>query len=436
MNVTLTSVSIAPNTTQNIGPGGTVAFTASPLCTVNTTVNQTCPYAVTFAWEDAAPDLGTFNATNHSSATYTASWNALGSDAVTVDASYNNTTVLTQVGSPATTVNVFASGAPAISISYTSSFTLYMRLPFTITWTVTVGNGSIAPASTWVYLNVRDISGNCGSQFGFGPTCSTVTNLSQKVTSGNGTFSQVINYTNLNKTGYAGATGGLFPRDAYQFLVWVRDNNSAANVSAGLQQNIYPVFQAPIATFVSPLPGTSLSTGNVTFVVTYTGDFITVVNLNVINTVTKQIVYVTPMFAVGVGNRTVGATTAWLAATPGSYAAVLNVTTPYGVFGLTQNLTVIAAGQTIYINHTAASSTSLPGGLSSAATATILLVVGLIIGLIVALVLGRMMWGSPMQPASPPPWTPSSGSGSTSESPPPTDTSSGGSSSGDPSMKK
>ncbi|MCI4321619.1 MAG: hypothetical protein L3K05_04860, partial [Thermoplasmata archaeon] len=84
---------------------------------------------------------------------------------------------------------------------------------------------------------------------------------------------------------------------------------------------------------------------------------------------------------------------------------------------------------------------SLPGGLSAAATATILLVVGLFFGLIVALVLGRMMWGGPMQPASPQPWSPTQGSGGSSggsmdsSSSSSTDSSSGNMSSGDPTKK-
>ncbi|MFI5414742.1 MAG: hypothetical protein ACHQ16_03630 [Candidatus Lutacidiplasmatales archaeon] len=442
VNVTLTSIAIAPNTTQTLAPGGNVGFTASWLCTVNGTANQTCPYPVALTWANAAPDLGTFNSTNQSTATYSALWNALGTDAVTVSGSFNNTTAWSNVTSAPVTVNVFASGAPIVTVTYSTAFTLYMKLPFTVSWNISVTNGSIASSSTWVTLNVRDISGNCGSLFGLGPVCPTVVNLSQKVSSGQTAYSQVLNVTNLNSAGYATASpGGAFPRDEYQLLVWATENNSVANRTFAGQQNVYPVFQAPSGVFVSPLPGSYLSTGNVTFVVTYTGDYIQGVTLQVTNVANQQIVFVSPMFVVGTGNRTIGAGSPWLAATAGSYVASILVTTPYGINYINQTMTVVPAGQTIYVNHTSTQTESLPGGLSAAVTATILLVVGLIIGLIVALVLGRMMWGAPMQPASPQPWSPNQGSGGSSggsmdSSSSSTDSSSGNMSSGDTSMKK
>jgi len=432
---------MSPNTTQTVAPGGSVTFTASALCTVNGTANQTCPYNVTYAWSSAAPDLGGLSSASGSSTTYTAMWNALGTDSVMLTGSYNNTTALTSVDAAPTTVNVFASGAPSVSVTYSTAFKLYMPLPFTVSWNISVTNGSIAPSSTWVTLNVRDISGNCGSLFGLGPVCPTVVNLTQKVSSGQTAYSQVLNVSNLNSAGYATASGGAFPRDEYQLLVWATENNSVANRTFAGQQNVYPVFQTPVGVYVSPLPGADLSTGNVTFVVTYTGDYIQGVVLQVTDVANKQIVFVSPMFVVGTGNRTIGANAPWLAATAGSYVASIVVTTPYGLNYINQTLTVIPAGQTIYVNHTSTQTESLPGGLSAAVTATILLVVGLIIGLIVALVLGRMMWGAPMQPSSPQPWSPNQGSGGSSggtmdSSSSSTDSSSGNMGSGDSSMKK
>jgi hypothetical protein len=329
---------------------------------------------------------------------------------------------------------------PTVSLKYTSTFSLYEFTPFWANWTVTVGNGSLGNTTTWVNFNVRDIVGNCGTNYSFlgAPFCPTVVNISEQVRSGVSTFSELLNYSTLNSTGYATSTGGVFPSDNYQFIVWAVDNNTVANVSSGLEVNSYPIFTPPSGAFVSPLPGGELSTGNITFAVRYTGQFIQGAELTVTNSA-KQIVYLQAMFATQQGNRTVAAPTAWLAVTPGVYTATVNITTPYGLYAFSQAYTVVPAGQIIYVNHTSSTPSGGLGGLSPPVTATLLLVVGLIIGLIVALVLGRMMWGTPSQPSSPQPWSPSSSSDSSSTSSSSTEsTSSGGSSdsmSGDASKK-
>ncbi|MFI5414969.1 MAG: hypothetical protein ACHQ16_04800, partial [Candidatus Lutacidiplasmatales archaeon] len=229
-----------------------------------------------------------------------------------------------------------------------------------------------------------------------------------------------------DQNGYANPTAGVFPADVFQFIAWVSDNNSAANQTAGLEQNAYLVFHTPSGIFAQPVPGDSLSTGNVSFAVTYYGDYLQAAELIVTNA-TGQVVFVQAVFAVGQGNRTVVAPTMWLAVTPGQYTAYINFTTPYGSYQSSQKYTVIPAGQTIYINQTAYHNASLLGGLSQGLSGMLLLVIGLIIGLVVALVLGRMMWGTPSQPSSPQPWSPTQSSDSSGT------TSSGGTSSTPPS---
>ncbi|MCI4326254.1 MAG: hypothetical protein L3K16_01250 [Thermoplasmata archaeon] len=429
--VNITWVQLTPQS-PTVAPGGSVTLTVVALCSNATLTNASCPMGVTYAWSQAGTVAGTLNASgNNTTAVFWASWTPA-TATVSVTATLNDSNVSASVssGTNSSLITVFTSGMPVVTVSYSTVFSLYEIAPFTIFWNVSVANGTIGSGTTWVSLNVRDISGNCGTQYsdiGVGePFCPTVVNLSEPIHGSSGSFSQVINYSGLNSTGYAAASGGTFPPDSFQFIVWATDNNSEANVTTGQEQNMYLVFQTPSGSFLSPLPASDLSTGNISFVVSYTGDYIVSAELEVENA-THQIVFLSAVYAVGAGNRTVGAPTPWLAATPGTYTAIVNITTSYGSFPISETLTVLAAGQTIYVNHTSTQTNGEPGGLSPAVTATLLLVVGLIIGLIVALVLGRMMWGAPSQPSSPQPWTPTE-SGSSASS---TESSSTGGSSSD-----
>jgi len=433
----ITWVQLTP-AAPTVAPAGSVGLTAVALCTNGTATNYTCPSgAVTYAWTQDTMFPGVLSATTGAAVTFLADWSP-GVSIVTVAATLNDSNVSGSVstGTNSSVVTVFAPGDPTVGIKYTTTFSLYEFVPFWVNWTVTVGNGTAANTSTWVNFNVRDIVGNCGTQYSFlgAPFCPTVVNISEKVGPGQTSFSQLLNYSVLNATGYAATTGGVFPSDNYQFIVWAVDNNSVANVSSGLEVNAYPVFTTPSGSFVSPLPGGSLSTGNVTFVVRYGGQFVTGAELTVTNAA-HQVVYLQAVFATSQGNRTVGAPTPWLVVTAGVYDAVVNVTTPYGLYSFSESYTVVPAGQTIYVNHTSTQTNGQPGGLSPAVTATILLVVGLIIGMIVALVLGRMMWGTPSQPASPQPWSPSSSQGGTSTTDSSSSTGSSDTMSGDASKK-
>ena len=412
INVTVTNLTLAPAAGGNLTPGQTLGMTANATCRVNGVANQSCPWQVPVAWSNPTPDLGTLAAATGLSNAFTASWLALGQTAISASETFNNTTKPVTVKSyNAVPINVFVNGAPAISTKFTTNFSLYMHLPFVINWTVTIANGSITPNTT-VNLDVRDIPGSsCGLLF-FGPApCPEVVNISEPVASGQAHFSQVINYSTLNSTGYAAKfANGLFPADEYQFLLWVRDNNSVANVAVSGQQNAWPVWFPPGLKFLSPAPGVSIPAGNVTFSLQYYGYLISGATLTVYDSGGKE-VYVQGMFAGGLANRSIGAATPWLAETPGTYSAVVNVTTLYGTYSFTQSYTVVATGGTVYVNQSVTHSDNLPGSLSPATFGTVLLVLGLIVGLIVALVLGRLMWGGPAQPASPQPWSPSQGSG-------------------------
>jgi hypothetical protein len=419
-NTTLTNVTISP-INSTVVPGGHEVLTESLTCWWNNTTVP-CPANlvanVSFTWSLSSGFSGWLNNTTGPSVQFNANWtpSATSVDVVanlsTDPANYTNSTVT----APAANITVAGDGDPTVTVKFTTPFQVYMVLPFDLTFNVTVTGGSVSPSQTWVSINVRDLISTCAqfSIVGAAP-CPTVANVSVPVTSGETSFSQTINYTMMDSQGYANPTAGVFPADAYQYIAWVTDNNSAANVTVGIAQNVYPVFQVPSGVFDNPIPGTSLSTGNLTFAMTYTGDFITAAELSVKNA-TGQVVFLAAVFAVGQGNRTVVVNTAWLAVTPGVYTASVNVTTPYGNYLINQKYTVIPAGQTIYINQTSYHNASLLGGLSDGISGMLLLVIGLIIGLVVALVLGRMMWGTPSQPSSPQPWSPTSSNAGTSGS--------------------
>lgn len=421
-NTTLTNVTIAP-LTVTVAPGGSVVLTATLTCASNNTANGTvvpCPTNltanVTFTWSTSTPFAGYLNNSSQPSGSikFLAHW-SLSSTTVDVKAvlsdfpEYNNSTVI----APAASITVFAPDAPSASISYSTSFSVYMQVPWTLSFSVSMTNATITPGQTWVHVNARDLIPTCGSQYSFlgAPPCPEVINVSVPLTAGQSTWTYAINYTNLDSAGYANPTAGVFPADVFQFIAWVTDNNSVANQTSALEQNAYLVFHTPSGVFASPVPGDSLSTGNVSFAVTYYGDYLTAAEL-IVKNATGQIVFVQGVFAGGQGNRTVVAPTEWLAATPGEYTAYINFTTPYGNYLSSQKYTVIPAGQTIYINQTAYHNASLLGGLSQGLSGMLLLVIGLIIGLVVALVLGRMMWGTPSQPSSPQPWSPTQSGGS------------------------
>jgi hypothetical protein len=413
----ITWVELTPQA-PNVAPGANVTLTSVALCSNATLTNVACPAGVTYAWANTgASESGALLENNTSSVVFQAGWVPSVAN-ISVVATLNNTSVAANVssGTNYTVLNVTADGDPSVGVTFGTSFSLYEVLPFTVTWNISVTGNTISSSTTWVTLNVRDISGNCGTQysdFGLGePYCPTIVNISEPVASGQTAYSQVINYTVLNATGYASAFGGIFPADNFQVIVWAGDNNSVANVTSGLEHNMYMVFNVPTGVFLSPLPGADISTGNVSFVVRYTGDFIQGAELSVTNSL-HQVVYLQAVYAVASGNRTVGSPIPWLAATNGTYTATVNVTTPYGPYLISETLTVLKAGNIIYVNQSSSTTNGLPGGLSPSTMAALLLVIGLIIGLIVALVLGRMMWGAPSQPSSPQPWSPTSSSSTT-----------------------
>jgi len=291
-----------------------------------------------------------------------------------------------------------AVGAPSAIVTITSQAKPYWLLPYTLAWSIAPTNITIAPTNTWISVAVLDVSliGSCISVYEAVGPCPTVANLSvnSSVASGVDSYSLTITNAALTAGGYH---NGVLPPDQFVVYVWVTLNNGVSNVTVGAEREPYLVPANPTAGFIAPLMNVSVSTGNVTIGVNYTGNYITGAQLNIYqgSATTDKLVYSQGLYVPGGGSIKVIAGVAWVVATAGSYLETLNLTTPYGDFVFQSTITVIAAGETVYSNSSTWSNATAFGGASPGAIAAVLLVVGLIIGMVVALALGRSMWGTP-----------------------------------------
>jgi hypothetical protein len=285
-------------------------------------------------------------------------------------------------------------GEVSAQVTVTNAPTAYWLLPYTLSWSIAPVNITIGPTNTWMSVSVNDItgSGHCVQNH----NCPLVANLSANalIATGVNDYSMTLTNANITADGYA---GGILPSDQFLVQVWVALNNGVNNVTAGAARQPFLVPGNPIGGFVVPLSGSSLSTGNVTLAVNYTGSYIRGAQLTVYQGTTSagKVVFSQGVFVPGSGLRVAIANVVWFAAVAGSYYEVLNITAPFGSFLFSQILTVIPAGTTVYQNTSSWSNESIWGGVAPGSVAAGLLVAGLIIGMIVALALGRAMWGGP-----------------------------------------
>ena len=293
-------------------------------------------------------------------------------------------------------------GPVSAQVTITNAPAAYVLLPAAVTWSVNVTNGSIAPGSTWMSVGINDVtsSGRCVQR----DNCPLVANLSATdlVASGVTSYSYTLTAANLTAGGY---NGGVLPSDQFQIQVYVTINNTVSNSTfrAAIERFIVPA--PPVGGFVAPLPGGALSTGNVTVGINYTGSYVNGATVTIYQGTDAKgaLVYSQGVFVPGVGQHIVIANSVWYVSQPGSYFAVLNITTPYGYYLFTSAWTVVPAGLTVYQNASSYQNASIIPGLSPAVGGTVLLVVGLLVGMIVALALGRAMWGG-AKPAAAQPW--------------------------------
>ena len=284
-----------------------------------------------------------------------------------------------------------SAGEVGATVAITNTVQPYEVLPWALTWTVTVVNGTISTSNTWMSVSVNDItgSGHCVQNH----NCPLVANLSANGTWGSGTpYTTTITTALLTAGGY---NGGVLPSDQFLVNVWVTINNGVNNATFGGTREAFLVSVLPQGSFVAPLSGGALSTGNITIGVNYSGSYINGASVTIYQgtDTTGKIVYSQGVFVPGTGLHVVIANTIWYVPVAGSYYAVLNLSAPYGVTLFHTTLTVVPAGSTIYQNYSSWHNSSLPYGLSGQVYGSALLVIGLLVGAVLALALGRAVWG-------------------------------------------
>jgi hypothetical protein len=333
----------------------------------------------------------------------------------------SNTTVAPAIGNATTSLSYLY--VLNVRVDLANTLTLYETVPFNITFNITVsGNGAVpihydassaAATTTTLSVEARYIVSGCGSQFGLGGPCPSVTNVSVTPVNGTTSYTFTCDDNFLLAGGYGGASSadGLPAIDPYQVIAWATIQNtttpSAEPRTGASAHNQYLILHPLTGSVLSPAANSTISTGNVTISVGYGGDYITGANVTVTSS-TGTVVFSNSVAAGGIGFRAAGTAVPWVVTAPGTYTIILIVTTiPGGASGtltVKETVTVVAAGQTVYQNSSSYHNQSAIPGLSGAAGGALLIVVGLIIGMIVALALGRMMWGG-AKPAPAQPWT-------------------------------
>ncbi|MCI4350276.1 MAG: hypothetical protein L3K15_02010 [Thermoplasmata archaeon] len=302
-----------------------------------------------------------------------------------------------------------------VRTSLANGLTLYETVPFNITFNVSItGNQGVPLRTDSAVLSVeaRYIVSGCGSVFGFGGPCPSVTNVTVPVVNGTTSYTFTVNGAFLTAGGFGAATSvaGL-PHGSYQVIAWATIMN-ASNASAeprtgAAAHNQWLVLNPLVGAVLSPGANTTISTGNVTISVGYGGDFINGANVTVTSP-SGSTVFANPVFVPGTGYRAATTVTPWVVTTPGTYTITLVVTSiPGGTAGTltaVEKVTVVPAGGTVFQNTSSFSNQTVIPGLSGAVGGALLIVIGLIIGMIVALALGRAMWGG-AKPAPAQPWT-------------------------------
>ena len=238
--------------------------------------------------------------------------------------------------------------------------------------------------------------------------------------------------------GWVYPSGSWIANGEYTFaaFVFTRDNVTATNVFGNAitgnttghgATHFLIASHTPWMSMVAPANGSVVSPGIQPVIASYGGDWITSAVVNITNPAGATIVdsdltllNSDPSY---VENHTEIITTTAEFVTPGTYTVTLTETASYSTTSATtwtwtQTFTVSAPATveepvwentTTYNNHTGGSGGyTLIGGVGPAATAALLMVVGLIVGMIVAFVIGRMMTSPSASPAQP--WSGTKGS--------------------------
>jgi hypothetical protein len=310
---------------------------------------------------------------------------------------------------------------PTVSVAFTTPFTLYMPTPLTLAWTITA-NAPVNIETTNMWLVVEDLGSTAcpyiefnGLKQGVGVqnTPCPVVDLPLDSLLVNNTDSYTYTLTVANMTIQNYNSGTLPYATEYSVAVYVNMSTSpyvngtttGSVGQGGSTQDIYLQTYLPTVTLVSPLANVGISTGNVSIVVSYSGDFVSGATVDIyLGTSTGQLVYSAGVAQAGIGPHVGSAAADWRPTLPGTYTAVVNLSGPYGYSLTSFPLTVVPAGTNVYVNTSSYHNSSLIGGLSAGASATLFLVIGLIVGMVVALLLARMVWGGTPSTKPPEPW--------------------------------
>ncbi|HZY69996.1 MAG TPA: C2H2-type zinc finger protein [Thermoplasmata archaeon] len=287
---------------------------------------------------------------------------------------------------------------------------LYQVVPFNLTYVISVSGNQGVPVNINNLAATVEVDyqlGACDPQFGI--PCPLVTNNTVPLTNATTSYSTTVDSAFLTAANFGGATSASqLPSGQYRINVWLTVTNTTSAAAAprvvGGGHITYLVINPTSGVILSPANGTTISTGNTTISVAFGGDFLSGANVTVTNGA-GSIVFSNGVFVSGSGIRGSSTSTPWVATTPGAYKIWLTTTTQYGVtFKTAANVTVVAAGQTVYQNSSSYQNATVIPGLSGPIAGTILILVGLIVGMGVAFALGRAMWGgakpSPAQPWS------------------------------------
>ncbi|MGC2359252.1 MAG: hypothetical protein WA691_02970 [Thermoplasmata archaeon] len=289
---------------------------------------------------------------------------------------------------------VFSSNVSTAAIHYTTSPpAVYSPIPFSLNFTIAVTSVPINVNDVAISVDVVDIT----QAVLCGPIPVPTVNLTT-------TYTVAINATTL--AGPMANTACNFAADQIGFTAtvvvtgafapWYSTNSSAAATVSTFLLGIEPTN----ASFLSPT-SSYLGLGNITFVVSASGQFITGVTLQILSgtTIVLNSVLLGTTGVPGQYNPV-----QWDPAAGGTYTTALVLSNSYGApTYINGTLTLVVSGvtktTTTFYNQTAF------GGLSPKEAGTILLVVGLIIGMLVALLVAASVQRSKTAPAAPQAWT-------------------------------
>lgn len=313
---------------------------------------------------------------------------------------------------------VLAQYPTTVAVAVSPGIPAYVPLGLVQTFSIAVTNAPITATNTLITVNIIDetLTAETAS-FGLGPVYVSTSYLTGVANTVNYSFPiNSVAMTCSDPICVFWASEGLSPSPTDVYAINITASVAGAGAPTNgtdamgyFQQSFYAIFTPLSANLAAPIPGVIITPGNVTVSVAFAGSFISAVVLDIYSP-TGALVF-SQSFSVSGGNAT------WVVTSPGTYLAVVLVTTNYinPVTNSTQtpfyaNLTVTHVPR-IYVNSTQYSNSTLIPGLSAAGAGTLLLVLGLVVGMIVALLLGRAVWGGKKEQQPPQQWE--SGQGQT-----------------------